>query len=181
MPMPTLAVEHATLCARDIDPLKNGSFSPNFARWMKTYGHFYRGGGTSDGLWRVKPNTRLAATVGFLPGTLMLGMPSAQHEGDQDFSGCRVLEILVAGSSAPRSCYTGAMLDLEAVPGFWEEYLRIGRCAIDPDHQESFQGNQRFEILSDGTTTIRTCRWCGHKQTQVLTPRTVFDESWVAL
>lgn len=66
---------------------------------------------------------------------------------------------------------------LEVVDGFWDRYLEVGRCAIDPGHQEHFSGPERFSIQGN----IRTCLWCGCVQHKVVTPRTVLDESWVAL
>ena len=107
----------------------------------------------------------------------MIGHPYSAYEGDTDFSGAHLLGVLCNGSEERRYCLPGAIMSLELVVDFWDRYLEVGRCAIDPAHQEHFQVGERYRE-HDGH---RTCLWCGAEQIKVMTPRTVVDESWVAV
>jgi len=166
-------VGHKTLRLRDLMPEKFASFSPNLYRWMKEHTHFYRDGGMTDSVYRVKPGTRAAERLG--AGTLMIGHPFNGHPGDTDFSGARLVGALCQGGKATRFCYGGLAPDMELMEGFWDRYLQVGRCAIDPEHDMHFSGGERYSINGDQ----RECLWCGKKQQKVLTPRTVYDETWV--
>lgn len=165
---------HKTLRLRDLSPEKSSSFSPNLYRWMKRRAHFYRDGGVAEGVYRVKPGT--AAAEHFGAGTLMIGHPFNGHPGDTDFSGARLMQALCIGGKALNWCYSNMAPDLELVEGFWDRYLQVGRCAIDPSHQTHFSGGERFIVNGN----VRKCLWCGQQQHQVVTPRTVLDEAWEA-
>ncbi|MBP8275317.1 MAG: hypothetical protein KAX55_00290 [Propionivibrio sp.] len=160
-----VAVGHPTLSLRDISPAKHPGFSPNLYRYLKRHGHFYRDGGVLDCAYRVKEGTRLAEFCG--AGTVMLGFLD-----DGDFIGSRMMSVLCNGVGSERFCYPGSAV---IIPGFWDQYLKVGRCAIDPEHKEHFVGVDRFDVSGER----RVCRWCGAVQRRVVTPRTVFDESWV--
>ena len=179
MPMPesteykTAPVGHPTLVLADLAP-KKPSFSPNLYRWARERAHFYNDGGIAEGVWRVKPGTRAAEHFGSV--SLFIGYAIGAYAGDTDFSGARLIAVLCQGKKEGRYCFAGLAPDLELVEGFWDRYTAVGRCAIDPDHQESFSGGERYRM--DGET--RTCLWCGAIHQRVLTPRTVMDESWVS-
>lgn len=164
-------VAHATLTLAQIFPSKSAAFSPNLHKWMRRHAHFFKDGGVMDTVFRVRPGSKLAESFG--AGTLLIGQAYAQFKGDMDFSGVRLTAALCQGAEAGRYCYVGAMSSLEELKGFWDDYLKIGRCAIDTEYREHFMGD-RFSM--DGDT--RTCLWCGATHERVLTPRTVFDESW---
>ena len=166
---------HKTLRLRDLSPEHSPSFSPNLYRWMKRRAHFYLGGGVAEGIYRVKPGTRTAEEFG--AGTLMIGYSMNGYPGDPDFSGVRLMQALCIGGKAVRYCYANIGPDLEPVEGFWDRYLHMGRCAIDPEHQVHFSGGERFVVNGN----IRKCLWCGQQQRQVVTPRTVLDEAWEAI
>lgn len=164
--MSQLIVGHATMRLPDIDPAKHPGFSPNLYAYLKKYGHFYRDGGILDCAYVAVKDTRLGEYVG--AGTLMMG-----YLCDGDFIGTRLMSTLCNGAAAERFCYPGAVATI--VDGFWDRYLKIGRCAIDPEHVEHFIGD-RFDVRGEE----RVCRWCSARQRRVVTPRTVIDESWVA-
>lgn len=168
-----MPIGHKTLRLRDLSPERSCSFSPNLYRWMKRRAHFYLDGGVAEGVYRVKPGTSSAEHFG--AGTLMIGWPINGYPGDTDFSGVRLMQALCIGSKAIRACYSNMAPDLEPVEGFWDRYLQVGRCAIDPEHQEHFAGTDRF-VEKDDT---RKCIWCGHQQRQVATPSTVY--TWEAV
>lgn len=158
-------VGHKTLMLRDLAPELSPAFSPNLHKYLKAHGHFYRDGGTIEGVYKIRAGTKAAEVYG--AGTLMLGF-----EDDGFFVGTRMISALCHGAKAERAAYPIGR-SVELVEGFWDQYLNVGRCAIDPEHKEAFMGD-RFSM--DGDT--RTCLWCGVKHERVLTPRTVFDESW---
>lgn len=165
---------HKTLRLSDLAPEHSPSFSPNLYRWMKCRAHFYSDGGVAEGVYRVKPGTSTAEYFG--DGTMMIGYPMNGYPGDTDFSGVRLYHALCNGSKALSWCYTNMAPDLELVEGFWDRYLQVGRCAIDPEHQTHFSGGERFIVNGN----VRKCLWCGQQQRQVVTPRTVLDEAWEA-
>lgn len=168
----TRIIGHDTLTIKQLAPSQSASFSPNLYRWMRTKAHFYKGGGVLQTVYRIKPDTSLANNFG--AGTLMIGYPDSPDECG--FSGIRLMAALCNGAKAGSFYYIGIATMLEEVKGFWDAYLQVGRCAIDPTHKEGFMAD-RYKM--DGDT--RTCLWCGVKHEQVMTPRTVFDESWNSL
>lgn len=165
-------IGHKTLQLRDLMPSKSAAFSPNFYRWMKSKAHFYRDGGVAESVYRVKPGSRTAESFG--ADTLMIGYPYDAYPGDADFSGMRLMAVLCNGSKADRACYPNIFPDLVLLEGFWDRYLQVGRCVIDPEHHEHFMGGDRYQEGGDQ----RTCLWCGVVQAKVSTPRTVVDVSW---
>lgn len=139
---------------------------------MREKAHFYKDGGVLQTVFRVKPETRLAKDFG--AGTLMIGYPDSGDENG--FVGIRLMAVLCEGVKAGSFYYIGMATMLEEVEGFWEQYLKVGRCAIDPTHKEGFL-DDRYNMGGD----TRTCLWCGAKHERVLTQRTVFDESWATI
>lgn len=168
----TRIIGHATLLIKQLAPAKSASFSPNLYRWMRAKAHFYKGGGVLETVYRVKPNTQLAKEYG--AGTLLIGYPG-DAGSDQGFAGVLLMSVLCQGVMAGSFYYLGMTPMLEEVEGFWDTYLKIGRCAIDPAHQEHFHST-RFREHDDG----RECLWCGHHQRKVITPRVVHDTTWVS-
>lgn len=160
-----IIVGHPTMRLRNIEPGRRPGFSPNLYRYLKSHGHFFRDGGVLDCAYRVTAGTRLAECCG--AGTMMIG-----YMYDGDFIGSRIMSALCNGAQAERFCYPAGA---EVIPGFWDMYLKVGRCAIDPAHTEQFSGGDRFEVSGDE----RVCRWCGAVQHRVVKPRIVFDEFWV--
>lgn len=158
-------VGHPTMKLMDISPSVSPSFSPNLYRWMKTEGHAYSDCGVAETAYRILPGSKLAELYG--AGTLMIGCPYNQYEGDTDFSGTLLMAVLCNGSNAKRYCYPGAINALEAVEGFWDRYMQIGRCAIDPSHQEHFRGSARYSFAGN----VRTCLWCGQQHTEIEAPK----------
>lgn len=164
---------HKTLKLSELNPKQSPSFSPNLYKWMREHAHFYKDGGVAETVYRVKPNTPSAKHFG--ANTKVIGYPINGYEGDTDFSGALLIGVLCNGVNEKRACYAGLALDVELVDNFWEQYLDIGRCAIDPEHKEHFINGERYVIEGD----TRTCLWCNAKQKRVLTNRVVIDESWI--
>jgi hypothetical protein len=168
-----IPVGHKSLRLRQLQPKLSAAFSPNLYRWMRASAHFYSDGGVAEAVYRVKLGSLDASYLG--AGTLMIGYPMDSYSGDKDFSGVRLIGVLCNGSGERRACYANLVPDLEPVEGFWERYLAIGRCAIDPDHQEHFIGGERFQ---EGEI-LRTCLWCGATQRKAV--EAIQIKSWVSV
>lgn len=151
----TNPVGHETLSLAQIAPMLSAAYSPNLYRWMRAKGHFYRDGGVYQSVFRVKPDTSLARSWG--AGTLVIGYGPNDYAGDSDFIGTRLMSVLCQGVKASSACHLGAMPDLEELTGFWDHYLAVGRCAIDPGHKKDFVGGDRYALV-DGE---QACLWCG--------------------
>lgn len=157
-------IGHATMLVHDLEPKKSAAFSPNLHKYLKEKGHFFKDGGLLDGVYEVQSGTKAAEQFG--AGTLLLGYPD-----DGFFTGSRLMAVLCNGRQADRYAYPCGS-GLKFLEGFWDSYLKVGRCAIDPDHQMHFMAD-RFSVHSDGDG--RDCLWCGHRQRKVVTPRVVHD------
>ncbi|MEM8519463.1 hypothetical protein [Janthinobacterium sp. CAN_S7] len=144
-----------TVQLKNLAPRLSPAFSPNLYRWLRVRGTGRHQGLVRDTVFRVKPDTGLARSIG--AGTLVIGHAYAAYEGDKDVSGIRMIEVLVNGTEAGRFCFAGAADSLEPVADFWTRYTQVGRCAFDPLHQEHFAGGERY-ALTDGA---KTCMWCG--------------------
>lgn len=158
-------IGHSTLTLESIAPSMSASFSPNLYKYLKKKGIFYSNGGLLQSVYVVQPDTKAAKWFG--AGSLMLGY------WDEDFFvGTQLMSILCMGTkaeSAAHACGNGMTI----LEGFWDNYLKIGRCAIDPDHQEHFMSD-RFQENEGG----RECLWCGHQQRKVAISRVVHDTIW---
>jgi len=121
----------------------------------------------------VLPGSRLSNEYG--EGALFIGAPYNQHPDDTDFSGALLMSVLSRGTDATSYCHVGAAKSLEVVERFWDNYLKIGRCTIDPEHQMHFIDQNRYRFSGD----VRTCLWCDASQRKNLVPRHVIDESWI--
>ena len=166
--MATRQIGHPTLVLADTAPSKSEAFSPNLHKYLKEHAHFFRDGGILDGVYKVLPDTKAASQFG--AGSLLLGYPD---EGF--FTGARLMSVLCLGREAERCAYPCGS-GLKFLEGFWDSYLKVGRCAIDPAHTEHFMAN-RFHEHETG----RDCLWCGHQQRKVVIPRVVHETSWIAV
>ena len=166
--MATRQIGHPTLVLADTAPSKSEAFSPNLHKYLKEHAHFFRDGGILDGVYKVLPDTKAASQFG--AGSLLLGYPD---EGF--FTGARLMSVLCLGREAERCAYPCGS-GLKFLDGFWDNYLRVGRCAIDPAHRENLLA-ERFREHATG----RECLWCGHQQRKVVIPRVVHETSWIAV
>lgn len=133
--------------------LSGSKYSPNLKRWCRKQAahdnRVYRG---KDGaLW-----------IGWIDDGLW-------------FIGSRFWRVMCLGAKAEVGCWTFPVSDLTEVKGFWGEYARIGRCAIDKDHERHFvEGAGRW--TEDGD--VRTCKWCGHTQNRRTWTESVVRQKW---
>jgi hypothetical protein len=164
----TRTIGHPTLRIQDIAPTHSPAYSPNLHLYLRVHGVFLREGGLLDAVYKVKPGTKAAQW--FNAEALLIG-----HIADNLFTGSRLMSALCDAHYADRASYPCGVDGLELQEDFWERYLKVGRCAVDPAHAETFQGS-RFDESDDA----RTCSWCGHHQRKVLVPRIVHDTTWIS-
>lgn len=134
-------------------------YSPNLARWLR----------------KRKLRTGMPQSVfRDAEGSLWIGWL------DDDFFliGSRLMAVLCNGADEDTWAYPLNRLPaMQEVTGFWNEYERVGRCAIDPEHSHHFLSrNGRFKEEGDS----RMCRWCGHKQQRETFVEHVPRERWVS-
>lgn len=104
---------------------------------------------------------------------IYLGMPD-----NGDLFGSHLSRILTMGAKAETACYTGFALPHRAIDitqDFWERYLLLGKCAIDPEH--TLYGSERY----DTSNKHRQCRWCGRKEASHIEKQIVSKTVWLPL
>lgn len=133
-------------------------YSPNLDRWLKKR---KRHTGISQSVFR---DADAALWIGWLDEGLFL-------------IGSRLNAVLCNGSKEDTWAYPlGRLPKMQEVSEFWNEYARVGRCAIDPTHLIHFLSRDgRF--AEDGDA--RTCKWCGQQQRRERYVEHVDRERWV--
>lgn len=159
---------HMKLRLEDIDPSKSPAYSPNLYQYMKVRGHFSTQAGVAETVFVVKEGSRAANSFG--AGALMIGFID-----DGFLHGAPLIGALCHGAGQERMAHPIAKSLIE-FPEFWDNYLRLGRCAIDPEHQTHFLADPDRYVTTDSG---RTCLWCGHQQKKIVKRRIILDESWV--
>jgi len=125
-----------------IHPSKGAKYSPNLYSWLTKRGKNHRA-------W-----TSLVFADN--DGTLWIGMLDLG-----DLVGARLMQVLCNGDKAETSYWVN-LAPLREIPDFWERYIAVGRCAIDPEHKMYFVGDDaRWRTNGEH----RECLWCGrHSQ-----------------
>ena len=141
----------SNLDLKAIDPRRSSKYSPNLFKYLRR-----------DRDWNLK--------VFSSQGNLYLG-----YIYDGEFNGTHLHTVLSYGLKAERFCYFGRT-DFEEVPDFWEKYIAIGRCAIDPEHAICFADVGPMRFVEDGD--MRTCQWCGVVQHLRRWQEVVDREAW---
>lgn len=127
-----------------IAPNKGTRFSPNLHRWLSARDKSRRA-------W-------MSRVYRDADGTLWIGFLDAG-----EFFGTKLYSVLCNGAQQDTACWVN-LRGLAELPDFWAQYMRVGRCAIDPAHERSFIGDDTRWLVRDDT---RSCQWCGGAQ-QVL-------------
>ncbi len=128
---------------RQIDPAVHEKFSPNLHAWVKRW---FKKSSEQEPIDAFRTASDGFEYVGYL--------------FDGDVIGSCVRDILHRdhGKAEIYSC----AFRLERYPDFWPRYLKVGRCALDPDHRQSFL-NAKGRYLLEGEDA-RVCTWCGYRQ-----------------
>lgn len=131
-------MEPTNLDLASIHPRNGAKFSPNLHLFLST--HRNRGIGMYGRAYRDKD------------GVLWIG-----YLDDDYLIGARLMQVLCNGSKTQTFAFTnlGPLIEVE---GFWEQYQAHGRCAIDPNHEMYFVGD---DTRWTGDANHRACLWCG--------------------
>ena len=142
-----------------INPRNGPQFSPNLYRFLKKRGSTWA---KTCRVFRDTDNILWIGSLddGWLHGAWLMGVL------------CYGLREQV-GAHPP-----GSLGDLREITDFWADYMRIGRCAIDPKHKRSFIGDEtRWAVHG----YERSCLWCGNAHQKLETwVEEVQHERWVA-
>lgn len=138
-----------------IDPKRGAKYSPNLHKWMRRE-------------MRRAPLSR--AVFRDSQGSLWIGY----NDEDTYLIGSRLIAVLCSRSE---SMAHPIMHRLTELPEFWSAYAADGRCAIDPEHQMHFIGDEtRWRVRGDE----RECLWCGRvTQRRETYEHTTTRERWV--
>lgn len=148
------------LLLADIDPKRADKYSPNLYKFLK----------------RTTERRMLErAEVWEMDGVQYIGF----MDGSDWFIGVRLFRVLCEGnrSSVRSMAHTLKCIEkMERVEGFWPEYVRIGRCAIDPKHSHVFTSKEpRYDYPKKDR---RVCRWCGAEHRLKTWTEKVKREAW---
>lgn len=103
-------------------------------------------------------------------GTLWIGILQ-----DKELFGSHLMGVLCNGAQEGTAAHQ--RVDAQEVPDFWDNYISIGRCAVDTEHSTNFvNAESRWRTRGDR----RFCEWC-HKASQTLKrwSETIPCEGWV--
>ena len=92
---------------------------------------------------------------------------------DGDFIGAALSGILYQGARTGLFSYSGEKFT--RIASFWPKYKKLGRCYLDPKHQDYYLDKRWKE-----GPRRRTCLWCGHVQKKVSVREVVVKTRWVA-
>jgi len=140
---------------QDISPTRGEKFSTNLHRYIK------RRGARTNNVFKAED------------GTLWIGDVDGHW-----FHGSRLMSILCGVRGAGNACAFPGAPDhwkLKELKNFWPDYLKIGRCAIDPDHHQHFM-NSEGRYIQKGRH--RVCQWCGQKQAMTIKRSVIKHEQW---
>lgn len=135
-----------------LEPSRQASYSPALYLWLRKNAHFKDNGGLQEEIYRVKEGTTSARL--FPPGVLLIG----NQTDNQDFTGIVLFDILTHqnGPDLPVTRYARLLPHLVLLEDFWDRYLEVGRCAIDPGHINSTWQDTRYHMAQGHTV----CLWC---------------------
>lgn len=140
---------------------KSSKYSPNLHKWLKSQ--------RRPDLIKVLTDTS--------SGVLIIGCVDNEYGDGQWLHGTALMSVLRNGKKATCFAYPmGSRHAFVELPDFWERYKEDGRCAIDPNHERHFVGDES-RWVNDGDT--RECQWCGKRKERLETwVETVTRQGW---
>ena len=159
-----------------VDPKVHEKYSPNFHKFLSRLPAYLKERGLEFYIRQYKADGESE------PGQLTLGYPEKHIVSHTEV---RLLNVLCADrmtrnvSAMLTTTYDpdGTMSWTE-LPGLWEEYQRIGRCAFDPEHRMNFRDHYKMARWDFKSNGHRTCNWCGLQQVIKKIRRVVYDSVW---
>lgn len=126
----------------EINPKNHEKYSENLYKWLKKNKNFLPGVNVYK---NIKENK------------LYIGCFNETH--DTNFWGAGLNAVLCKMSNDLFRLHEILISDFVVIENFWEDYIKIGRCAIDVDHTMSFlNSDNRWKYTNDGNT--KSCTWC---------------------
>lgn len=145
---------------RLLNPRRNPAFSPNLYKFLKREAKK----GAFD--WQVW----FSADPGHRP---VLGYRDISD--DRFLIGALLWQVLGNNHSEVYAYTPRVAATYTSDETFWDRYLQIGRCALDPEHERYFlTPPDRWSEEGD----VRTCLWCGHVQQKHRWSERVVREAW---
>lgn len=153
-----------TLSIENFKPKKHPKYSPNLYKWLR----------------KRKKTFQSLEIFSDEHNRLWIGNIIYNNNGAEMLHGCLLMRILCNGSKSDFMSYlvsghfTGP---LTPVLDFWEQYEKLGRCAIDKDHQINFiDESSRWKTNDDE----RECLWCNnYKQKLITEEKIVKQQRWI--
>ena len=100
-------------------------------------------------------------------------------DDDGWFNGCRLIQSLCLGTKSDTFAYPPSRMRLRELAGFWPDYIRDGRCAIDRKHAIDFLNS---ESRWHEKRNVRFCQWCNAvSQKRVKYVEKIRREKWVTI
>lgn len=140
-------------------------YSENLMKWLRKQKEapFFAAISTSDGVVYDPAKTQASR--------IFIGRHRIDEEGF--LFGSRLSNILCTGAKTETFAFVPSM-KFVVIPGWWEGYISLGKCFIDPEHT-LYYDRERWEKSGDGKT--RECVWCGNHE-QYLHTEMVPRQSW---
>jgi hypothetical protein len=148
----TLTLKQNIFNLSDIHPKKNPAFSPNLYNWLRKHSFMQK---FAD---RYKMGNM--EYIGFL-------------DDGEFLIGSRLWGVLCNGGAEEKFAFSISREPIIHIP-MWENYLKIGRCEIDPKHNHEFMAD-RFSISQNS----RICKWCGKIKAKEIYKVVTKKERWV--
>lgn len=130
-----------------INPERNKKYSPELFKWLKK---------AAEKVWSD-------AEIKVFRDSEMNVLWIGYITWDKCFMGCRLISAMASGGKKQAFCWSNKINDLTEVEFFWENYLRVGRCAIDTKHNFRFV-NENLDRWKFTGENHRKCLWCGERQ-----------------
>jgi len=143
----------------------SGKFSTNLYRWIRKNEHYDRVLLKPESDVVDFPNEKNCDSIIYLGFT------------DKEWLHGRHLSSIISDCKAQTYAFPGLGRKVKDITEkFWAEYLRIGICAIDPEHWlYGDYKKDRYEVFDDGQS--RRCKYCGRVEVKRI--KVIEKEVWV--
>lgn len=155
-----------------IDPKRDPKYSASLHKFLKKNPeccHVYDGNAESCPDVMYDKARRRCFFIGYMDEKCFVG----------DYHAADMATVICRGGRTLVNVYVQTTDKSEPWPeieNFWDEYVRIGKCAVDPQHIV-YTEDARYELSADGES--RKCRWCGKTFVKKETVVTRIVTSWV--
>ena len=144
-----------------IDPKRHSRYSPNLFKWLSNPDR------KNSYLFHEIKVYRDSENI------LWIGWFDLSVRDNYNFLSVRLISVLCDSKENWGWRNRENMTEIE---GFWQQYEAIGRCAIDPDHNMFFVGDEH-RWRQEGDT--RYCQWCSRVTQRLHTwTETVERQAW---